>query len=287
MSVSLTKPRRPAERSPLELLKARPRDRILMQVILIALALWWLFPLWTAVRKSIEFGGFDNYVSLLTQPVAGMWLARTFVNSLVIALVHAALVVVTGATAGFAFSRLQFPGRDWIYTGVLMFLAVPATALLVPVYYITGTLGMFDSPFAVAFPEATLTMPFGVLLIKNFADGLPGSMFEAATLDRASTFQTFRYIFLPQIRTPLINLSILSIMWSFQDFLFPSLVLRSPEQATSAQAVSLIQGAFGTTPQQESQFFAALVLLALPAVILVTAGLRWIRTGMTAGGTKE
>jgi len=269
------------------LLGSRPRDRLFMQIILIALALWWLFPLYTAVRASIAFGGFDNYASLLTAPISGVWLPRTFVNSAVVAAIHAGVVVVCSALSGYAFSRLRWRGRDVAYTAALVFLAVPATALLVPVYYITGRLGMFDSYAAVAFPEATLTLPFGVLLIKNFADGLPGTMFEAAVLDRASVFQTFRYIFLPQIRTPLMNLGILSIMWSFQDYLFPSLVLRSPEKATSAQAVSLITGAFGATPQQQSQYYAALVLLALPAVLLVTVGLRWIAKGVTAGGTKD
>lgn len=276
----------PLERSPLELLRSRRRDRVLMQVILVALALWWLFPLYVAVRKSVEFGGFANYQLLFTQPISGIWLPRTFVNSAVIAAIHALVVVVCSALAGFAFSRLTWRGRDLAYTGTLMFLAVPATALLVPIYYITGRLGMFDSYAAVAFPEATLTLPFGVLLIKNFSDGLPGSMFEAAVLDRANAFQTFWHVFLPQIRTPLTNLAILSVMWSFQDYLFPSLVLRSPEKVTSAQAVSLIQGAFGATPQQQSQFFAALVLLALPAVVLVTVGLRWITKGVTAGATK-
>lgn len=275
------------ERSPLQLLQARRRDRVLMQLIVVALGLWWLFPLWTAVRKSVEVGGIHNYASLLTDPISGVWLPRTFLNSALIACIHAALVVVVAALSGFAFSRLVWRGRDLVYTASLIFLAVPATALLVPIYYITGRLGLFDNPLAVAFPEATLTMPFGVLLIKNFADGLPQSMFEAGELDRASVFQTFRYLFLPQIRTPLINLAILSVMWSFQDFLFPTLLLRSPSLATSAQAVALIQGAFTPTPQQESQYYAALVLLALPAVILVSVGLRWIASGMTAGASKE
>lgn len=276
-----------ADRGPLQLLASRRRDRLIMQAILVALALWWLFPLYTAVRNSIAFGGVGNYATLLTQPISGIWLPRTFVNSAVIAAIHVAVVVVCSALSGFAFSRLVWRGRDLAYAGVLIFLAVPATALLVPIYYITGRLGMFDSYAAVAFPEATLTLPFGVLLIKNFADGLPASMFEAATLDRASEFQTFWHIFLPQIRTPLTNLGILSVMWSFQDYLFPSLVLRSPEKATSAQAVSLIQGAFGGTPLQASQYYAALVLLALPAIVLVAVGLRWISRGLTAGATKE
>jgi raffinose/stachyose/melibiose transport system permease protein len=276
---------RPA--SPLRLLRSRRRDRIIMQVLLIGLALWWLFPLYSAVKGSIQAGGFGNYRTLLTQPVGGVWLPRTFVNSAVIAVIHAAVVVATSAMAGFAFSRLRFFGREFYYSLVLVCLAVPATAILVPVYYITGQLGLFDSPLAVALPEATLTLPFGVLLLRNFADGLPESMFEAAEVDGASMWQVFRRIYLPQVRSPLINLAILCVMWSSQDFVFPSLVLNQASQTTASQAVETIKGAFAATPQQTSEYYAALVLLALPAVVLVTVGLRWISQGLSAGGSKE
>jgi ABC-type glycerol-3-phosphate transport system permease component len=257
-----------------------------MQLILIALALWWLFPLFTAVEESIEAGGLANYGDLLTDPVGGVYLPRTFINSAVIAVIHIVIVCVVSACAGFAFSRLNFVGREALYLAVLLCLAVPATALLVPVYYITGTLGIFDTPMAVAFPEATLTLPFGVLLLRNFSDGLPTSMFEAAALDRASTWQLFTRIYMPLVRTPLVNLSVLCSMWSFQDFVFPSLVLRNPDLTTASQAVQTIQGSFGATPQETSQYFAALVLLALPAVILAALGLRWISRGLSTGGAK-
>lgn len=276
-----------AERSPLALLRAKKRDRVVFLAILLALAAWWLFPLGTAIAHSLDGNGLGNYVRLLTSPISGIWLPRTFLNSAGIAAIHAVIVVVVSSLAGFAFSRLRFVGRDAYYLVTLIFMAVPATALLVPVYYITGRLGLFDSWFAVAMPEATLTLPFGVMLIKNFGDGLPVSMFEAAQIDRANPWQVFWYVFVPQVRTPLVNLAMLSVMWSFQDFLFPSLVLRTPGMATSAQAVQLIQGAFGASPEQQAQYFASLVLLALPAVVLIAVGIRWIAHGMTAGGTKE
>lgn len=274
--------------APLAMLRSRSRDRFLMQAFLVAMGAWWLFPLYTALRGSIQAGGLSNYTDLLTKPVAGVWLPRTFVNSLVIAALHAGIVISVSAAAGFAFSRLRFTGREALYNMVLICLAVPATAIIVPVYYITGTLGLFDSPLAVAFPEAALTLPFGVLLLRNFADGLPESWFEAAEIDRAGTFRVFWHIYLPQVRTPMINLGILCVMWSMQDFVFPSLVIRQPSGTTASQAVETIQGAFaGSTPLQTSEYYAALVLLAVPAVVLVTVGLRWISRGLTAGGTKE
>jgi len=275
------------ELSPLKILNARRRDKVIIQILLVALTLWWIFPLWTAVSSSLGFGGIDNYVSVLTQPLNGVYLASTFANSAAVAIIHASTVCIASALAGFAFSRLRWRGRDAMYYAVLIFLAVPGTAIIVPVYYISGELGLFNSYFGVGLVEAALTLPFGVLLVKNFADGLDANTFEAAEVDGANVWQVFRRIYLPQMRSPLINLAILSIMWSFQDFIFPSLLLRPPELTTASQAVQTIRGAFGPTPQQNAQFYAALVLLSVPAILLVTFGLRWVSRGLTSGGSKE
>ena len=281
------KAREPGDLDPLRFLRLKRRDKIVIQVALVALTLWWIFPMWTAISSSVSFGGIGNYLSLLTQPVNGVYLPETFVISAVIALMQAVLVCAVAALAGFAFSRLQFRFRETLYYAVLICLAVPGIAIIVPVYYISGTLGLFDSYWGVALPEAALTLPFGVLLIRNFADSLQASSFEAAKVDGANSWQTFVHIFLPQMRSPLINLAILCVMWSFQDFLFPSLLLRNPALTTASQAVQTIQGAFGATPQQSSEYFASLVLLSVPAVLLVTFGLRWVSRGLTGGGSKE
>jgi len=273
--------------NPLAILRRHTPDAVIMQVILVVLALWWLFPLITVVRQSLEVGGFGNYADVLTQSLNGVWLPKTFVNSVIVAAITAFLVCITGALAGYAFSRLRFLGRDWAYYLALVFLAVPGTAVIVPVYFITGKLGLFNNYLGVALPETALTLPFAVLLLRNYADGIDESLFEAASIDGASHWRMFRAIFLPLARPTMINLGSLVVMWSFQDFLFPSLLLKSAELTTAAQAVQTIRSAFSPTPQQTAEFFAALVLLAVPALMLIIVGLRWMSAGLTAGGAKE
>lgn len=273
--------------NPLAILRHRKLDAVIMQAILVVLALWWLFPLITVVRQSLQVGGFSNYAKVLTQSLNGVRLPKTFLNSVIIAAITALLVCVTGALAGYAFSRVRFRGREWAYYLALVVLAVPATAVIVPVYFITGKLGLFDSYLGVALPETALTLPFAVLLLRNYADGIHDSLFEAASIDGASHWRTFRTIFLPLAKPTMINLGSLSVMWSFQDFLFPSLLLKSPGLTTTAQAVQTIRSAFSPTPQQTAEFFAALVLLAVPALVLIIVGLRWMSLGLTTGGTKE
>jgi ABC-type glycerol-3-phosphate transport system permease component len=272
---------------PLRLLRQRRGHTVTTYLILVLGAVLWLFPMVTAVRASLAHGGIGNYLTVLTGTFNGVSLPRTFVNSLIVAALHALIVCTVGSLAGYAFSKIQFWGREIVYYGVLVFLAVPAVAILVPVYAITGRLALFNTHIGVALPEAALTLPFAVLLLRNYADGIPRELVEAASMDGAGNGRVYRQIFLPLARPALVNLAALSVMWSLQDFLFPSTILKKSELTTAAQAVQTIQSGFGPSPSQTSQYFAALVLLAVPALVLVVVGLRFITSGITQGGVKE
>jgi ABC-type glycerol-3-phosphate transport system permease component len=239
------------------------------------------------VRQSLQFGGFHNYLTVLTTDYNGVNLIRAFANSLLIAALTVVLTCGVGALAGYAFSKIDFPGRETLYHAGLLLLAVPAVAIMVPVYWITGNLGLFNTPIGVSLPEVVLTLPFAVLLLRNHADGIPNDLIEAARIDGASHAMIFRRIFLPLSRPALINLAALCVVWSVQDFIFASLLLTNASSTTAAQAVQSIQAAFSPTPIEHSQYLTALVLLAVPAIVIVVLGLRFITQGMTAGGVKD
>jgi ABC-type glycerol-3-phosphate transport system permease component len=275
------------ETGPLIRLRQRFRDSAFIYTTLIIGAALWLFPLITMVRESVRAGGFGNYVTVLTNTYNGVNLIRAFGNSLVIAAITTVLTCTIGALAAYAFSKIAFPGRETVYHLTLLTLAVPAVAIIVPVYWITGNLGLFNSPFGVALPEVVLTLPFAVLMLRNYADGIPHELVEAALIDGAGHRKIFRHVFLPLARPALINLGALCVVWSVQDFIFPSMLLNSSNATTAAQAVQTIKAAFGPTPIQTSQYFAALMLLAVPAIVIVVLGLKYITQGITAGGVKE
>lgn len=282
--MSATTPEQP---SPLHRLRQRPRDSAAIYAVLVVGAALWLFPLVSTLRQSVQYGGLRNYLTVLTTDYNGVNLVRAFGNSLVIA---ALTVVLTGAVASlaaYAFAKLDFPGRESLYHAALLLLAVPAVAIMVPVYWITGNLGLFNSPIGVALPEVVLTLPFAVLLLRNYADGIPNELIEAARVDGAGHARIFWHVFLPLCRPALVNLAALCVVWSVQDFLFPSMLLNDASQTTAAQAVQTIKGAFAPTPLQSSQYFAALMLLAVPAIVIVVLGLKFITQGITAGGVKE
>ena len=276
-----------AQANPLHLVRERGRDNVAVYAVLVMGAALWLFPLVSTVRQSVQFGGLRNYLTVLTTDYNGVNLIRAFANSLLIAALTVVLTCGIGALAGYAFSKIDFSGRETLYHAGLLLLAVPAVAIMVPVYWITGNLGLFNTPIGVSLPEVVLTLPFAVLLLRNHGDGIPNELIEAARIDGASHAMIFRRVFLPLSRPALINLAALCVVWSVQDFIFASLLLTNASSTTAAQAVQSIQAAFSPTPIEHSQYLAALMLLAVPAIVIVVLGLRFITQGMTAGGVKE
>ena len=270
-----------------DFLYRRPVEKAIMVFFLVVLAALWSLPLIAALLRGFAFNGLANYSDVLFGNIGGITLWRTYLNSFIIALLHALLVVTVASLAGYGFAFFHFRGKECAYFIVLVFLAVPATSLLIPLFFITRELGLRDNWLAVALPEAALTLPFGVLLIRNYAEDIPSALIEAAVIDGASNQRIYLDIFLPLCRPALINLVALSMMWSMQDFLFPSLFFSSKEMTTAAQAVSRFREYLGASPEDIGRYNASLVLLAVPALVIVLFGLRFITRGLTAGGVKE
>lgn len=270
-----------------DILYRRPAERFLMLTFLLLLAAIWSLPLIAALARAFAFNGVQNFVDVVTQDIGGVSLLRTYLNSFAIAIMHAAIVVTVSALAGYGFTFFEFRGKELAYFVVLIFMAVPLTSILIPLFFITRETGLRDTMVGVALPEAAMTLPFGVLLIRNYAESISRSLIEAAIIDGATHRRAFLDVFLPLSRPALINLGALSMMWSLQDFLLPSLFLGDVENTTAAQAVLRFKEVLGVTPTGIGRYNASLVLLAVPALIIILFGLRFITQGLTAGGVKE
>ncbi len=262
-------------------------NRWIMAALLIIMGLFWIVPIVAAMNRALVFNGWRNFQDVIFGDIGGVTVWQTYWNSFVIAFIHAGLVVGVSSLAGYGFAKFDFRGKEVMYYVTLVFLAVPATSILVPLFYITRELGLRDAFLGVALPEAALTLPFGVLLMRNFAETIPNAYIEAASIDRASHFRIYKDVFLPMSRPALLSLGTLSVMWSLQDFLFPSLFFTDREKTTAAQAVLRFKEYLGATPDDIGRYNASLVLLAVPALVVVIWGLRFITRGLAAGGIKE
>ncbi|UKS24632.1 carbohydrate ABC transporter permease [Paenibacillus sp. HWE-109] len=263
------------------------KERVGVQIFVFAVALLWVFPIVVALKNSLAVNGFANYTYLFTHEVGGIKIYKPFINSVVVAAGGTALILIIGTLSAFAFSKLVFFGQKWLYGFVLMCLSIPGVVVLVPFFYILKGVHLYNTLTAVIFAEVVLTLPFAVLMLRNFFDNLPNELMESAHMDGATSFQTFLHIYLPLARPALINLGVLCTVWSFQDYLLPLMFTTKSSLMTATVAVSSFKSNFGFNPADQGRFYAALVLLGLPALFIFILAQRYITNGITSGAVKD
>ena len=260
--------------------RTRLRERIIIQVLATVIAIPFAFPLVAIVAKSFEGQGpAANYLAVLTKTP----FLRFMLNSLIISGGTVALVFVCTMLAAFAFSKLRFRGRDTLFVVVLGGLVLPAIALIVPIFTIVLRLGLLNTYVAVILPLAAITIPFTVLVTRNFLDGVPDEILEAAKIDGASSFTTLLRVVLPLAKPIIAVVLVWTFLQSWNEFFLPLLLLQSTEMQAITQVPLYFTSEYGSdTPK----IFASLVLLSLPVVVAYLSMQRFFERGLTAGAVK-
>lgn len=220
----------------------------------------------------------DGYVKAFrTTP-----LPQYFLNSL---LVTAAVVVVSVACcagAGYAFSRLRFPGSNGAFATFVGVLVVPTPVLLLPVFLISKDLGILNTYLGLIGPYAAGTLPIGTYLMKTHFDALPDSFSEAAEIDRATPWQIFRLVMLPLIRPAAATVAVLAFMASWNEYIYALVSIHSPELFTLPIGVADLSAKrflYGYSP-----VFAAMVLTAMPVYAAFLLAQRSFLSSLALGG---
>jgi len=262
-------------------------NRVLMGAFLLVMLCVWAVPVYSLLGDSLKVNGWGNYTYVLTNEVNGVPFYQYFINTIVNAICAATLLVIICSFAGFAFSKIKFRGSKLVFNIVVMCLALSGPILIIPLFFIYKTVNLYNTNMAVFLSEALITIPFGVLMMKNYFDGLPGELMESANVDGAGIWKIFQSIYLPLSKPALLNLAILQVMWSFQDFLFPAMFLTKDEKYTTTVAVNAFKGAYGMTAQNLGRYNAALVLISIPTIIIFLSAQKYIVNGVTSGAVKE
>src|SRR5215216_1757034 len=164
---------------------------------------------------------------------------RWFLNSIVAASAHTALVLVTASMAAYALARIHFPGRRLLFAAIITTLFIPQFVFLMPNYLIVDMFGWLDTLLAVIVPGAAGA--FGVFFLRQFFVSMPHELEEAALVDGANRFQIFLRIILPLSKAPLATLAVLSFLVNWNDFLWPVYVLFSPKTLTLPPGLAILQ----------------------------------------------
>src|SRR4051794_14222334 len=168
----------------------------------------------------------ENYTELMQKFDFGRYLW----NSVFITIVATIITLLANSMAAFGLSKFRFPGRDSVFLLMLATLMVPPTIVLVPNYLIAAQLGLVNSLWGVIWPA--VATPTGVFLLRQYMLTLPDDLIEAARMDNASEWRIFWRIILPLSAPALAVLAIFSVMWRWNDFLWPLIVLSRPGEVT-------------------------------------------------------
>ena len=227
------------------------------------------------VRK-LHFA-WNNY----TDPLQKFHFLRFFRNSLIVTVGATILTLVINSMAAFALSKYQFRGRNLIFIIILSTLMVPLSVILVPVFMVLMQFGWLNTFWGVIVPGAAT--PTGVFLLRQYMLTIPDDLLASARIDGASEWRIYWQIVLPLAAPAIAVLAIFSVMWRWNDFLWPFLVLTRNELFTLQVGLNAFQGELLT---QWHYILAMTVLTLLPITVVFAFLQRFITTGIANTGIK-
>ncbi|MEZ2130831.1 MULTISPECIES: carbohydrate ABC transporter permease [unclassified Sinorhizobium] len=229
----------------------------------------------TPVRE-VEFAA-GNY----TEPFERFDFFLFLRNSVFVTSVATIITLLVNSMAAFALSKYQFPGRAAVMLMILATLMVPLSVIVVPLYSVIGTLNLFDSLWGVILP--TVATPTGVFLLRQYMLTIPDELIDAARMDKASEWQIYWRIVLPLSAPALAVLAIFSVVWRWNDFLWPLIVLSRKELYTLQVGLNVYAGELNV---QWHYILAMTVVSMIPVVLIFVFLQRFITTGIAGSGLK-
>lgn len=227
----------------------------------------------------------DNFRDVVgTTDASGGWLfGRQLFNSLLVSSATSALGLVLSTTAAYALSRWDFPGRDRSMAAFLVTQMFPGVVMSIPLYLLLDALSLLDSLTGLVLVYATTSVPFSVWTLKGYFDTIPRELEEAALLDGASRFTTFRVVILPLARPALAVTGLFSFMGAWNEFILAATLMGDPRAFTLPIVLQRYVDDYST---EWGRFAAGALLVSIPVVALFFALQRHFVEGLTAGGVK-
>ncbi len=219
----------------------------------------------------------DAYFRLFEERPFG----RVILNSMLLAGITTVVQLVTSSTAGYAFSRLPFRGQTVVFAVYLATMMIPLQVLIVPLFVELKTFGLLNTYLGALLP--TFASAFGIFLLRQAINQVPRELDEAATIDGAGHFRIFFSVILPNIRPALATLVVFAFMGSWNSFLWPLVVLRSPELQTLPIALAGLQGQYISN---WDVIMAGSVVSVIPMLALYIFAQKYVIQGVASSGIK-
>jgi len=227
--------------------------------------------LWPA---SFDFGAY-------TRIFDNVPMGRYFLNSVIVSGGTTIIAVLASSAAGYCFARLEFVGKRIWFGLVLATLIVPFQARIIPLYVMFTDYNLTNTYAGIMLPG--LISAFGVFMMSQFFQSIPGELREAAIIDGASELRVFFFIYLPLAKPGVATLAVFTFISSWDDLLWPMIIASSPDMRTVQVGLAFIR----QTALTPNQVMAAIVIVAIPVIVAFMLGQRYFVSGITTGAVKE
>ncbi len=238
-------------------------------------------PLWEIEVPFSRYVNEDGNATIISSGPTVPGAIRWLVNTVFMAVTAMILTCFTSALAGYALAKKRFIGRSVVFTLIVCAMALPKQVILIPLLREMSSLKLYNTIWAVIFP--IVGWPFGVFLIKQFAEGVPSEVLEAATIDGASELRTFFQIVFPMIKPGVGALAIFTFINSWNDYFMQLIMLTSTRNLTISLGIAKLQGENAT---DFGLIMAGAAVAAVPIIIVFLIFQKYFTKGITMGAVK-
>ena len=227
---------------------------IIFSIIMLAPFAWMALTAFKSVGEATSVNPFVFFPSKWnTDSFSKVWNNMNFLmlykNTLLLIFWRVVCAVLTATLAGYAFGRLEFKGKNIMFSLVLFQMMIPSQIFIIPQYLMVSNMKMTNTIFALVFPG--LVTAFGTFLLKQAYMGLPKDLEEAARLDGCNIFQTFLMIMAPLTRSSMVALGIFTAVFAYKDLMWPLIVNSSASKMPLSAALATMQGQIGRASCRE------------------------------------
>ena len=205
-------------------------------------------------------------------------------NSLKVGIASTLLTLILSIGAAYSLSWLRFRGKTLFSLGILLVYLFPGVLLIIPLFRVMAKLALYDDIRSVMLVHVILALPFGIWTLRSFFDGVPVELEDAARIDGANRLRVLVQIFMPLVTPGIATVAIFAFVVSWNDYLFPVILLSSPDNQTIPVGIAGWTSAYSINWGQVS---AASIMTVVPVVLFFALVGRFFVQGLAAGAVKE
>lgn len=274
-------------------MKSAKMNKIIIYFVLIVFAFIMIVPfLWmilTAFKTTAETMQVDPFVLVpkvwqvenFGKVVAAMDFVKLYINTILMIALRVLCAVLTATISGYAFARLHFKGKNFMFGIVLFQMMIPVQIFIIPQYVMVSKLHITNTALGLLFPG--LVTAFGTFLLRQAYMGLPRDLEEAARLDGCNIPQTFLFVMAPLAKSSMVALGIFTAVFAYKDLMWPMIVCPNPKKTTLAAALANMSGQYS---QKYPELMMAALISCVPMIILYIIFQKQFIEGIATSGGK-